>query len=133
MRPPLWVLFGREPFNGLAADGGGQAPALQTDILRRHAAATGVSVRRGIKGTSWQTSFGDHFLRGDERLEQVVEYVLNNPVQSEFVERWGDYRCSGWSVFGLVDAGGGQAPALQRKLDQHLCPPSGRGRGEGAG
>ena len=29
--------------------------------------------RRGIKGTFWQTGFWDHFLRGDERLEQVVE------------------------------------------------------------
>ena len=28
---PLRVLFGHEPLNGLAADGGGQAPALQTD------------------------------------------------------------------------------------------------------
>ena len=29
--------------------------------------------RRGIKGAFWQTRFWDHFLRGDERLEQVVE------------------------------------------------------------
>ena len=81
------------------------------DVLRRHAAATGVPVyawgvmpdpvhlilgasptcdivtvvgqcknlapreawRRGITGTFWQTSFWDHFLRGDERVEQVVE------------------------------------------------------------
>ena len=28
---PLRVLFAHEPFNGLGADGGGQAPALQTD------------------------------------------------------------------------------------------------------
>ena len=35
--------------------------------------------RRGIKGAFWPTSFWDHFLRGDERLEQVVEYVRNNP------------------------------------------------------
>ena len=27
----LGVLFGHKPFTGLAADGGGQAPALQTD------------------------------------------------------------------------------------------------------
>ena len=72
--------------------------------------------RRGIKSTFWQTSFWDHVLRGDERLEQVVEYVLTNPVRSGLVERWCDYRFSGSSVFGLADAGGGQAPALQRKL-----------------
>ena len=44
--------------------------------------------RRGIKGTFWQSSVWDHVLRGDERLEQVVEYVLNNPVRSGLVERW---------------------------------------------
>ena len=68
--------------------------------------------QRGIKGAFWQTSFWDHFLRGDERLEQVVEYVLNNPVRSGLVERWYDYRFSGSSVFELAGAGGGQAPAL---------------------
>ena len=72
--------------------------------------------RRGIKGAFWQTSFWDHCLRGDERLEPVVEDALNNPVRSGLVERWCDDRFSGSSVFGLADAGGGQAPALQRKL-----------------
>ena len=48
--------------------------------------------RRGIKGTFWPTSVWDHFLCGDERLEPVVEYVLNNPVPSGFVERWCDDR-----------------------------------------
>ena len=72
--------------------------------------------RRGIKGAFWQTSIWDHVLRGDERREPVVEYVLHNPVRPGLVERWCDYRFSGSSVFGLADAGGGQAPALQRKL-----------------
>ena len=129
--------------------------AAAVDVLRRHAAATGVpgyawcvmldhvhlilgasptcdivtfvgqfknlmqrdAWRRGIKGTFWQTSCWGHFLRGDERLEPVVEYVLNNPVRSGLDERWCDYRASGSSVFGLADPGGGQALALQRKLD----------------
>ena len=61
----------------------------------------------------WQASFWDHFLRGDERLEQVIEYVLNNPVRTGLVERWDEYRFSGSTVFELVDPGGGQAPALR--------------------
>ena len=61
--------------------------------------------RRGIRGAFWQTSFWAHFLRGDERLEQVVEYALNNPVRSGLVERGCDHRFS---------TGGGQAPALRR-------------------
>ena len=77
--------------------------------------------RLGVKGAFWQTRFWEHFLRGDERLEHVVEYVLNNPVRSGLVEQWGDYRVSGTSVFDLPDAGGdgpggGQAPALRGKL-----------------
>ena len=72
--------------------------------------------RRSIKGALWQTSFWDHVLRGDERLEQVVEYARHNPVRSGLIERWCDDRFAGSSVFGLADAGGGQAPALQRKL-----------------
>ena len=82
--------------------------AAAVDVLRRHAAATGVPVyawcampdrvhltlgasptgapvtfvgqvknltqlKRGIKGPFWQTSLWDHFVRGDERLEPVVE------------------------------------------------------------
>ena len=69
--------------------------------------------QRRIKGAFWQTSFWDHVLRGDERLGPVVACVLNNPARSGFVERWCDNRVSGSSVF----AGGGQAPALQRKFD----------------
>ena len=72
--------------------------------------------RWAIKGAFWQTGSWEHFLRGDERFEPVVEYVLNNPVRSGLVERWCDDRVSGSSVFGLAAAGGGQAPALQRKL-----------------
>ena len=75
--------------------------------------AVGRAWRRRIKGTFWPTSFWDYFLRGDERLEQVVEYVLNNPVRSGLVERWCDYQFSGSSAFELVDTGGGQAPALR--------------------
>ena len=70
-------------------------------------------------------------LRGDERLEPVVEYVLNNPVRSGLVERWCDDRFSASSVFRLADAGGGQAPALQRTLVNPYAPAGGEGQGEG--
>ena len=51
--------------------------------------------RQRIKGVFRQTSFGGHVLRGDERLDPVVEYVLNNPMRTVLVERWCDYRVSG--------------------------------------
>ena len=145
--------------------------AAAVDVLRRHAAATGVPVyawgvmpdhvhlilgasptcdiapfvgqfknlaqreapRRGIKGAFWQTSFWDHCLRGDERREQVVAYVRNNPVRSGPVEGWCDDRVSGSSVLGLADAGGGQAPALQRKSGETPVPHWGTGGGKAEG
>ena len=91
--------------------------------------------RRGIKGTFWQTSFWDHCLPGDERFEPIAEDVLNNPGRAGLVERWCDYRDSGSSVFGLADAGGGQAPALRgwRRGSRFgsLAPGGGEGQGEG--
>ena len=86
------------------------------------------SCPNGIQGTFWQTSFWDHFFRGDERLDHVVEYVLNNPVRAGLVERWCDYPFSGSSVFELADVGGGQAPALQRKLNSGLLTYAGQVR-----
>ena len=69
--------------------------------------------RLGVTGAFWQASFWDHFLRKDEQLERVIEYVLNNPVRSGLVARWCDYRFSGSLVYDVVDPGGGQAPALR--------------------
>jgi transposase IS200 family protein len=73
--------------------------------------------RLGVEGAFWQASLWDHFLRGDERLEQVVEYVMNNPVRSGIVARWWEYRFSGSTVFEIAEAGGGQAPALRMRSD----------------
>jgi putative transposase len=57
--------------------------------------------RQGIKGSIWQLSFWDHFLRTDEQLEQVVQYVLNNPVRRRLVNHWKEYGFSGSLVFDL--------------------------------
>ena len=78
--------------------------------------------RLGVVDAFWQTSFWDHFLRGDERIANVVEYVLNNPVRSGLVERWSDYRFSGSMVFDIIDGGGGQAPALQFEPERSARP-----------
>ncbi len=51
--------------------------------------------RRGIVGSFWQKSFWDHFLRAEEQLEPLVEYVLNNPVRRGLVEDWRQYEYSG--------------------------------------
>src|SRR5262245_5850660 len=45
----------------------------------------------GVRGAFWQTSFWDHFLRREEQLRVVIDYVLNNPVRAGLVERWQDH------------------------------------------
>ena len=81
-----------------------------------------------IKGTFWQTSVWDHFLRGDERLEQVVEYVLNNPVRSGLIERLCDYRVSGSSVFGLATPAGDKPPPYsENSVDAYARRRRGKG------
>ncbi len=57
--------------------------------------------QHGLRGLFWQKSFWDHFLRGDEQLEQVLRYVLNNPVRRGLVEQWEHYPYSGSLVWDL--------------------------------
>jgi putative transposase len=49
----------------------------------------------------WQARFFDHFLRHDEAVERVVEYVLNNPVRAGMVADWRGYPFSGALVYSL--------------------------------
>ncbi len=78
---------------------------------------------RGVEGSFWQKRFWDHFLRAEEQVEQVVQYVLNNPVRRGLVEHWSVYPFSGSLVFPLRRESRGQAPALQIGL-----PPTGESR-----
>ena len=55
----------------------------------------------GVTGRIWQVSFWDRFVREDERLDDVVRYVLNNPVREGLVEKWQDYEFSGSLVYDL--------------------------------
>ncbi|HLB11726.1 MAG TPA: transposase, partial [Dehalococcoidia bacterium] len=71
---------------------------------------------RGVKGRFWQTRFWDHFVRAEEQVEQVVQYVLNNPVRKGLVDHWGAYPFSGSLVFPLRRESRGQAPALQVEI-----------------
>jgi putative transposase len=53
----------------------------------------------GLQGKLWQVGFYDHFLRLDEQIERVVEYVLDNPVRMGLVAGRGEYPFSGSLVF----------------------------------
>jgi putative transposase len=55
--------------------------------------------QHGVHGRIWQQSFWDHFLRNEEQLENVVRYVLNNPVRAGMSLTWQDYPYCGSLVF----------------------------------
>ena len=50
---------------------------------------------KGVTGRIWQASFWDRFLREEESLDEIVMYVLHNPVRKGLVEKWQDYYFSG--------------------------------------
>lgn len=39
----------------------------------------------------WQRSFYDHVLRGEEDMEEVAEYIWNNPVRAGLAEEREEY------------------------------------------
>jgi REP element-mobilizing transposase RayT len=39
----------------------------------------------------WHINYYDHIVRNDESLENIVEYILNNPVRKNLVTDWKDY------------------------------------------
>jgi len=50
----------------------------------------------------WQPSYYDHALRGEEAIESVAEYILNNPVRAGLAQNTGEYRLfSGSFVWNL--------------------------------
>lgn len=55
----------------------------------------------GVRGRIWQASFWDPFLRREEQVENVVQYVLNNPVRAGLSSAWQDYPFCGSLVFEL--------------------------------
>jgi REP element-mobilizing transposase RayT len=47
--------------------------------------------KKGVERSCWQRSFYDHALRKEEDIQQVAEYIVNNPVRAGLVKEWRDY------------------------------------------
>ena len=64
------------------------------DILQCLKSATAHRINRlpGISGPVWEEESFDHVLRSDESLKEKCEYIRQNPVKAELVQRPGDYR-----------------------------------------
>ena len=73
--------------------------------------------RLGVVGAFWQSSFWDHFLRDEEQIETVVNYVLHNPVRTGIVSHWQQYPFCGSLTLDLFDddgSAGDKPPPYQR-------------------
>ncbi|MGA8849440.1 MAG: transposase [Dehalococcoidia bacterium] len=63
--------------------------------------STKLAWQHGYRGTIWQRSFYDHFLRRDEDCMLVANYIVHNAVRNGIVEHWEDYPFSGSLVYEL--------------------------------
>jgi hypothetical protein len=43
-------------------------------------------------GKVWQTESFDHVLRSAEKLDEKIQYILDNRVRGGLVSRWKEYR-----------------------------------------
>jgi len=55
----------------------------------------------GIDESFWQKRYYDHFLRQEEDIMVVVNYILNNPVRKGLVNNWREYPLCGSLVYDL--------------------------------
>lgn len=51
----------------------------------------------GMKGRFWQKESYDHYIRNDREMDNVINYILQNPVKAGLVEDW-----TKWSFTYLV-------------------------------
>ncbi len=54
------------------------------------------NIELGRGGTFWHHESYDHYVRDEEELGRIVEYVLNNPVKAGLVEAWQDWEFTYW-------------------------------------
>jgi REP element-mobilizing transposase RayT len=49
-------------------------------------------------GTFWHKESYDHYVRDDDELYRIIEYILNNPVKVGLVKHWEDWKFSHLNV-----------------------------------
>ncbi len=45
----------------------------------------------GRRGTFWQKDYYDRYIRNDRQLEDVVNYIINNPIKAGLAQNWDDW------------------------------------------
>jgi predicted NAD/FAD-dependent oxidoreductase len=55
------------------------------------------ALKPGYTDRLWQRSFYDHGIRKIENMNELVNYLLQNPVRKHLVAQWSDYVWMGGS------------------------------------
>jgi REP element-mobilizing transposase RayT len=79
-----------------------------------------INLRLGRKGQIWQEESFDHVLRSSEKLDQKIDYILNNPVRKQLVSHAEDYSWL-WispAIFQYCSFGAGKNPVELRSTAQ---------------
>ncbi len=58
----------------------------------KSASAHRINRQLGHTGKVWQTESFDRVLRCSEKLEEKIQYILDNPVRKNLVSTWAEYR-----------------------------------------
>jgi len=64
------------------------------DILRllKGSTARQCNLKLERSGAFWHSESYDHYVRDEDELERIVEYILNNPAKAGLVEDWQKWR-----------------------------------------
>ncbi len=63
------------------------------NIMKRIKGPTAVYANRTLNrsGRFWQKESYDHYIRNQKEFQNIIAYILNNPVKAGIVEKWEDY------------------------------------------
>ena len=76
--PKEWEMLELEPLQNIMKRIKGPSAVYSNRILKR-------------SGRFWQKESYDHYVRNQKEFQNIIAYILNNPVKAGIVERWEEY------------------------------------------
>jgi len=80
---------------------GGQENSDLRDYMKTFKQVSAHNYRKDFNETLWQRSYYEHVLRRDGAIEDIAQYILNNPVRAGMVQDLKQYPYSGSSLFDI--------------------------------
>jgi REP element-mobilizing transposase RayT len=64
-------------------------------LVRWFKQMSGYTIKQALGSAAWQVSYYDHVLRREDAIEDVAQYIWNNPVVDGLADDWTAYPLSG--------------------------------------